>query len=105
MDELRENAQQIREAAAKAEETRKAIASGAAGINVGETRKAETATKTLDEIRASKEYVDAYARYIQSEDARELRALLSTNARPTARCRSRRLLIPSSRPRGKRTRS
>ena len=80
MDELRENAQQIREAAAKAEETRKAIASGAAGINVGETRKAETATKTLDEIRASKEYVDAYARYIQSEDARELRALLSTNA-------------------------
>ena len=80
MDELRENAQQIREAAAKAEETRKAIASGAAGINVGETRKAETATKTLDEIRASKEYVDAYARYIQSEDDRELRALLSTNA-------------------------
>lgn len=80
MDELRENAQQIREAAAKAEETRKAIASGAAGINVGETRKAETATKTLDEIRASKEYVDAFARYIQSEDDHELRALLSTNA-------------------------
>lgn len=80
MDELRENAQQIREAAAKAEETRKAIASGAAGINVGETHKAETTEKSVDEIRASKEYTDAYARYIQSEDDRELRALLGMNA-------------------------
>lgn len=80
MDELRENAQQIREAAAKAEETRKAIASGAAGITVGETHKAEQTAKTVDEIRGSKEYVDAYARYIQSEDDRELRALLGMNA-------------------------
>lgn len=80
MDELRENAQQIREAAAKAEETRKDIASGAAGINVGETHKAETTAKSVDEIRASKEYTDAYARYIQSEDDRELRALLGMNA-------------------------
>ena len=80
MEELRQNAKQIREAAAKAEETRKAIASGAAGITVGETRKAETARKTVDEIRASKEYVDAYARYLQSEDDRECRALLSENA-------------------------
>ena len=80
MDELRENAQQIREAAAKAEETRKAIASGAAGITVGETRKAEKAARTVDEIRGSKEYVDAFARYLQTEDARECRALLSENA-------------------------
>ena len=80
MDELRENAQQIREAAAKAEETRKAIASGAAGIVIGETHKAETAAKTLDEIRASKEYTDAFARYIQSEDDKECRALLGLNA-------------------------
>lgn len=80
MDELRENAQQIREAAAKAEETRKAIASGAAGINVGETRKAETTAKTVDEIRGSKEYVEAFARYLQTENDRECRALLSTNA-------------------------
>ena len=80
MDELRENAQQIREDAAKAEETRKAIASGAAGINVGETRKAEKARKTVDEIRGSQEYVEAFARYLQSEDDRECRALLSENA-------------------------
>ena len=80
MDELRENAQQIREAAAKAEETRKAIADGAAGIKVGETRKAEKARKTVDEIRGSQEYVEAFARYLQSEDDRECRALLSENA-------------------------
>lgn len=80
MDELRENAQQIREAAAKAEETRKAIASGAAGIAIGETRKAETKAKTVDEIRGSKEYVDAFARYLMTEDPRECRALLSENA-------------------------
>ena len=47
---------------------------------MGETRKAEKAAKTVDEIRASKEYVDAYARYLQSEDDRECRALLSENA-------------------------
>ena len=80
MDELRENAQQIREAAAKAEETRKAIASGAAGITVGETSKAETTAKTGDEIRSSKEYMDAFARYLVSEDDKECRALLTENA-------------------------
>ena len=82
MDELRENAQQIREAAAKAEETRKAIASGAAGIKIGETHEAETTAKTLDEIRSSKEYVDAFARYLTSKngDDKELRALLGLNA-------------------------
>ena len=80
MDELRENAQQIREAAAKAEETRKAIASGAAGITAGGTHKAETAAKTVDEIRGSQEYMDAFARYLVSEDDRECRALLTGNA-------------------------
>ena len=80
MEELRQNADMIREAAAKAEETRKAIANGAAGITVGETRKAETAAKTVDEIRGSKAYVEAFARYLQTEDDRECRALLSENA-------------------------
>ena len=80
MEELRQNAEEIREAAKKAEETRKAIASGAAGITMGETRKAEKTSRTVDEIRGSKEYVDAFARYLQSEDDRECRALLSENA-------------------------
>ena len=80
MEELRKNAEQLRDAAAKAEETRKAIASGAAGIVIGETHKAEKAEKTVDEIRGSKEYVEAYARYLISEDPRECRALLTSNA-------------------------
>ena len=80
MEELRENAQQIREAAAKAEETRKAIAEGAKGVVIGESRKAEQASKTVDEIRGSKEYMDAYARYLISEDPKECRALLTENA-------------------------
>ena len=80
MEELRENAQQIRDTAAKAEETRKAIAEGAAGVVIGETRKAEKATKTLDEVRGSKEYLEAYARYMVSEDEKECRALLTENA-------------------------
>ena len=80
MEELRKNAEQLRDAAARAEETRKAIASGAAGIVIGETHKAEKAEKTVDEIRGSKEYVEAYARYLISEDPRECRALLTSNA-------------------------
>ena len=80
MEELRENAQQIREAAVKAEETRKAIAEGAKGVVIGEARKAEETTQTVDEIRGSKKYVDAFARYLRSEDDRECRALLGLNA-------------------------
>ena len=80
MEELRENAQQIREAATKAEETRKAIAEGAKGVVIGEARKAEETTQTVDEIRGSQKYMDAYARYLISEDDKECRALLTTNA-------------------------
>lgn len=80
MDELRQNADELRTNAQKAEEIRKQIASGAAGITMGETRKAETASKTVDEIRGSKEYLDAFARYLVDEDEKELRALLTENA-------------------------
>ena len=80
MEELRKNADELRETAKKAEEIRKQIASGAAGITMGETRKAETASKTVDEIRGSKEYLDAFARYLVDEDEKELRALLTENA-------------------------
>ena len=80
MEELRQNADDLRNAAQKAEEIRKQIASGAAGITMGETHKAETDSKTVDEIRGSKEYVDAFARYLRSEDGRECRALLGLNA-------------------------
>ena len=36
--------------------------------------------KTNEEIRASKEYIDAFARYLVSEDATEVRSLLTENA-------------------------
>ena len=36
--------------------------------------------KTNEEIRASKEYVDAFARYLVSEDATEVRSLLTESA-------------------------
>ena len=80
MDELRVNADQLREAAKQAEETRKAIANGAAGIAVGGAVQAEAKVKTVDEIRGSQEYVEAYARYLISEDPKECRALLTDNA-------------------------
>ena len=36
--------------------------------------------KTPEEIRSSKEYIDAFARYLITEDSSECRALLTTNA-------------------------
>ena len=82
MEELRKNADELRENAKKADEIRKQIAEGAAGVVIGETRKGEQASKTLEEIRSSKEYVDAFARYLTSKngDDKELRALLGMNA-------------------------
>ena len=54
MDELRANADEIRNAAAAAAETRKQIAAGAAGIGTTlESRQAETRAAGMDEIRAS----------------------------------------------------
>ena len=35
---------------------------------------------TNEEVRASKEYLDAFANYIKTEDDKECRALLTTNA-------------------------
>ena len=77
-EELRKNADEIRKAAETAAETRKAIADGLAGTVLDS--QGETAEKTVDEIRASKEYIEAYARYILSEDDKECRALLTKNA-------------------------
>ena len=59
-------------------EIRNSIAAG----KIGETvRKApasvERPKKTNEEVRASKEYIEAFARYIKTEDASECRALLT----------------------------
>ena len=76
MEELRENADKIREAAKQAEETRKAIANGAAGIVIGEPQRAQ---KTADEVRASKEYAEAFKQYIITGNDMECRSLLTEN--------------------------
>ncbi len=82
MEELRKNAEEIQKAANQAAETRRQIAEGAAGIHaqVLESGSIDGAERTLDEIRSSKAYIDAYANYIKTGKADECRKLLSTNA-------------------------
>jgi len=77
--ELKENEEEIRKAAKDAAETRKKIAAGLEGT-VLDSQGVNNADKSLDEIRGSQEYIEAYARYILSEDDRECRALLTKNA-------------------------
>lgn len=82
MEELRQNAEEIQQAANKAAETRRQIANGAAGIHVQvvESHGVDGGATSLDEIRKSTAYVNAYAEYIKTGKADECRALLSTNA-------------------------
>ena len=61
------------------EEIRKAVASGEVGEVVEKIEEEKREMKTNEEIRASKEYVDAFARYLVSEDATEVRSLLTEN--------------------------
>lgn len=73
---LNEQKEELRKAAKLEEETRIAVADGA-----GETKEKSTdevKTMSLEEIRKSPEYVDAFARYLRTNDDRECRALLKT---------------------------
>ena len=65
--------------AKKREEIRKAVA-GAVDVEVRKPVNADKAVKTVDEIRASAEYAEAFAKYIKTNDATEARALLTTNS-------------------------
>ena len=64
---------------AKKEEVRQAVTEGAGAV-VAEFKEEKREMKTNEEIRASKEYVDAFARYLINEDDRECRALLTVDA-------------------------
>ena len=75
--QLEEQLNELRKAAEEAEEARKAVENGAGEIK--ETNK-EDKTMTLEEIRSSVEYVDAFAKYLKTGKDEECRALLSTNA-------------------------
>lgn len=62
-------------------ELRKAIANDAVEAPViQEFKEEKREMKTNEEIRASKEYVDAYARYLVTENDAECRSLLTENA-------------------------
>lgn len=61
-------------------EIRSAVASGEVGEVIKTVKEEKREMKTNEEIRASQEYVDAFARYLISEDASECRSLLTTQA-------------------------
>lgn len=66
--------------AAKKEEIRKAIANDSISAPVvKEFKEEKREMKTNEEIRKSPEYVDAYARYLVTENDAECRSLLTTN--------------------------
>ena len=65
---------------AEKEEMRQLVAAEAVETRtVAEFKEEIREMKTNEEIRASKEYVDAFARYLQSNDPAECRSLLTTN--------------------------
>ena len=68
---------------AQKEEIRQAVAESKAPVIVQDFKEEKREMKTNEEIRASKEYVDAFARYLINEDDRECRALLTVDASGT----------------------
>lgn len=78
MEELRQNAEELRKAANADAEKRRLIAQGLGSIQ--ESHQAEPEPKDLKEIRNSREYIDAYAEFIRTGDSRECRTLLTVNA-------------------------
>lgn len=88
LDALQEEARAIREElearkaeAAKKAEIRSQMATGEIPVAVVEkSEPEERKIPTMEEIRNSKAYIDAYAEYIKNEDDTECRALLSENA-------------------------
>jgi len=79
MKSIKAEVEERKAAEAQKAEIRKAIAEGA-GTVVKEFKEERKEMKTNEEIRASKKYIDAFARYLVSEDDSECRALLTTDA-------------------------
>ena len=67
--------------ARKAAETKRNDLRAAVAAGKGETKKTfeENKKMTLNELRSSKEYINAYANYVKTENDAEARALLSDN--------------------------
>lgn len=79
---LNEEIEARKEAESKKAEIRQAIADNKICVTVTEERsfdKEGVKTMTNNEVRATKEYVDAFARYLVSENDAEVRSLLTEN--------------------------
>lgn len=72
---LNEQRDALKKEAAEAAEKRMAIANGLGDVL---EKKEENKPMTLEEIRNSKEYIDAFANYVKTGDDRECRAMLKT---------------------------
>lgn len=82
MRSLNEEIEARKEAESKKAEIRQAIADNKIGVVVTEERTFEkegVKTMTNNEVRATKEYTDAFARYLISENDAEVRSLLTEN--------------------------
>ena len=79
-DEAKKAEEAMQAEEARKAEIRKQIAEGTIGTVI-EEKKIEEREKVMtnNEVRATKEYVDAFARYLVSEDDREVRSLLTEN--------------------------
>lgn len=77
---IEERMKELRDAYAKEQEVRDAIANDEVKVSVLETTIPQEETKMdMKEFRNSEKYVNAYAEYIKSENDTELRALISEN--------------------------
>ena len=74
---INEEIEARKNAEAQKAEIRAAVADGA-GIIIEEIKTEERKTMTLEEMRNSKEYIDAYAEYIKTENDSEIRNMLTT---------------------------
>ena len=82
-DEVRAINEEIearKQAEAQKAEIRAAVANGAGVVTETVEPEVREEKKTMEEIRNSKEYIEAYAKYIRTEDPAECRALLTENA-------------------------
>ena len=92
LDKLQEEVRSLNEMKAQLAEQAKADAEKRRKIAEGmgttkEVHKEETENRTLDDIRKSRAYIDAYAEYVKTGDPKECRTLLTVNAPETARSR------------------
>ena len=75
---IKEEIEKRKAAEAKRNEIRSAVAGGAGEVVTKMKVVEEKKKMTIDELRNSAEYIDAYAEYIKTEDDAELRNMLTT---------------------------